>query len=141
MKRSQHLLVRLFHKRAQSFLNQKCESETADGNANYIVLALLFMTHSHLQITLAGGFFRPWLNKKQLRLSSFFFFFLIFCFMEICFKLRTIYIGNWKQELIRANVLHSSLWVACQSFSSKISVKTLEITILHLFKKAPKTSS
>lgn len=73
---------------------------------------------------LAEGFFRLQLNKKQLLVSSLIFFF----FMETCFEQRTDSIGNYQQELPRDDVFHSSIMsVACQSFSPKIFVKTLEI--------------
>lgn len=48
--------------------------------------------------------------------------------METCFEQRTNSTGNCQQELPRDNVFHSSIMsVACQSFSPKIFVKTLEI--------------
>lgn len=57
--------------------------------------------------------------------------------MEICSKQRIDSIGNYQQELPRGDVFHSSIMrVACQSFSSKIFVKTLEITIKFIFKKS-----
>lgn len=48
--------------------------------------------------------------------------------METCFEQRTNSTSNCQQELPRDNAFHSSIMsVACQSFSPKIFVKTLEI--------------
>lgn len=76
-------------------------------------------------MTLAEGLFRLQLNKKQHLVSSLFF----FCFfMEICFEQRADSLSNYQQELPRGDVFHSGIMsVACQSFSPKIFVKTLEI--------------
>lgn len=48
--------------------------------------------------------------------------------METCFEQRIDTTGNCQQDLLRDNVFHSSIMsVACQSFSPKTFVKTLEI--------------